>query len=52
VIPKERITKVEVSKKLFAKKVIITLDNQTQHVFNYGMLNVDPVAKAIMQTNK
>src|SRR5687767_4027725 len=49
VIPKNRIVKVEVSKKLFAKKVILTLDNDTTHVFNYGMLNIDPVAKAIME---
>ncbi|MFI5202942.1 MAG: hypothetical protein ACHQF2_00480 [Flavobacteriales bacterium] len=51
VIPKNRIIKVEVSKKFFAKKVILTLDNNSEHVFNYGMLNIDPVAKAIMKNN-
>jgi hypothetical protein len=46
-IPKGRIKNIEVKKSFFAKKVILTLDNQTQHVFNYGMLNIDPVADAI-----
>jgi hypothetical protein len=48
VIPKERIKEVEVSKSFFAKKVILTLDNNSKHVFNYGMLNIEPVASAIM----
>lgn len=47
VIPKERIKGVEVSKSMFAKKVILTLDNDSKHTFNYGMLNVEPVATAI-----
>ncbi len=47
VIPKERIKEIEVSKGFFAKKVILTLDNNSKHTFNYGMLNVDPVASAI-----
>lgn len=47
VIPKNRIKNVEVSKSFFAKKVILTLDNNSRHIFNYGMLNVDPVADAI-----
>lgn len=47
VIPKSRIKSVEVEKSFFAKKAIITLDNNERHVFNYGMLNIDPVAKAI-----
>ncbi|MCD6068233.1 MAG: hypothetical protein K0S33_3059 [Bacteroidetes bacterium] len=52
VIPKERIKEVEISKKFFAKKVILTLDNGSRHVFNYGMLNVDPVANAIMRDRR
>jgi hypothetical protein len=48
VIPKDRIREVEVSKSLFAKKVVLTLDNNSKHTFNYGMLNIEPVAKAIM----
>ena len=47
VIPKERIIDVKVSKSLFSKKVILTLDNNSQHTFNYGMLNIDPVVEAI-----
>lgn len=50
VIPKNRIRKIEVSKKLFAKKAIITLDDESQHMFNYGMLNIDPIAKALHQS--
>lgn len=50
VIPKERIKEVEVSKSLFAKKVILTLDNDSRHTFNYGMLNIEPVAQAIKMT--
>lgn len=48
VIPRDRIKEVEVAKSFFAKKVILTLDNDTKHTFNYGMLNVDPVAEAIL----
>lgn len=47
VIPKSRIKSVDAEKSFFAKKAIITLDNNEKHVFNYGMLNVDPVIKAI-----
>ncbi len=47
VIPKSRIKSVEAEKSFFAKKAVITLDNGEKHVFNYGMLNIDPVIKAI-----
>ena len=47
VIPKSRIKSLEAEKSFFAKKAIITLDNNERHVFNYGMLNIDPVIKAI-----
>lgn len=47
VIPKDRIKTVEPQKSFFAKKVILTLDNNERHTFNYGMLNIDPVIKAI-----
>jgi len=47
VIPKNRIKSVEAEKRFFAKKVILTLDSGEKHVFNYGMLNIDPVIKAI-----
>lgn len=49
VIPRDRIKEVEVAKSFFSKKVILTLDNDTKHTFNYGMLNIDPVAEAIMK---
>jgi len=47
VIPKARIKSSETQKSFFAKKAIITLDNDEKHIFNYGMLNIDPVLKAI-----
>jgi len=49
IIPKTRITKVDVKKSMFAKKVLVTLDDGSVHTFNYGMLNIDPVAAAIQQ---
>lgn len=49
VIPKDRITNVEVKKSLLAKQVILTLDNGEKHNFNYGMLNVDKCAEAIQK---
>jgi hypothetical protein len=49
IIPKARIVKVDVKKSLFAKKVILTLDDGGEHTFNYGMLNIDPVAAAIQK---
>lgn len=47
VIPKDRIKEVKPEKSFFAKKAVITLDNGEQHVFNYGMLNIDPVIEAV-----
>jgi hypothetical protein len=47
VIPKNRIKQVDVQKSFFAKKAILTLDDDSQHIFNYGMLNIEPVADAI-----
>lgn len=49
VIPRDRIKEVVISRSFFAKKVILTLDNDSKHIFNYGMLNIDPVAEAIMK---
>lgn len=46
-IPKNRIKQVVSEKSFFAKKVILTLDDESKHTFNYGMLNIDPVVKAI-----
>lgn len=47
VIPKSRIQSVEPQKSFFAKKAVVTLDNGEVHLFNYGMLNIDPVVSAI-----
>ena len=30
-----------------AKKAIVTLNDGSKHVFNYGMLNIDKVVEAI-----
>jgi hypothetical protein len=49
IIPKARITRSDVQKSFFAKKVVLTLDDGSLHTFNYGMLNIDPVAVAIQQ---
>ena len=49
IIPKARIAKIDVQKSFFAKKVLVTLDDGQVHTFNYGMLNIDPVAAAIGQ---
>ena len=49
IIPKARIAKVDVQKSMFAKKVLVTLDDGQVHTWNYGMLNIDPVAAAIQQ---
>ena len=46
-IPKNRIKSVDTAKSLFAKKVLVTLDNGDVHTFNYGMLNIDKVTEAI-----
>ena len=48
-IPKARIKSVETKKSFFAKRVLVTLDSGQVHTFNYGMLNIDPVAAAINQ---
>jgi hypothetical protein len=47
VIPKARIKNAEVKKSFFAKKCLVTLDDGSVHTFNYGMMNIDPVAAAI-----
>ena len=49
VIPKKRIAKTETKKNFLDKQIILTLDNGQIHVFDYGMLNVDKIAKAINQ---
>ncbi|MFC1615798.1 PH domain-containing protein [Patescibacteria group bacterium] len=46
-IPKSKIKKVDVEKKFFSKKVIITLNDDSKHIFNYGMLSVDKLVDAV-----
>lgn len=46
-INKADIKDVAVEKSFLAKKVIVTLTDDSKHVFNYGALNVDKVAEAI-----
>lgn len=47
VIPKSLIKSVDAERNFFAKKAIVTLDNEERHIFNYGMLSIDPVIAAI-----
>ena len=47
VIDKADIANVEVQKKLLSKKAIVTLSDGSTHIFNYGVMNIDPVAAAI-----
>jgi len=51
-IPKELIKSVEADKSFFAKKTVVTLKSGEKHVFNYGMLNIDPVVAAIGENIK
>ena len=46
-IPKDDITKGEVEKSFFQKKVIVTVRNGATFIFSYGMMNIDPIADAI-----
>lgn len=46
-IPKDQIKNIEEKSSFFKKQVILTLDNDEKHVFDYGMLSVKIVAEAI-----
>ena len=46
-IGKAEIKEVAVEKSFLSKKVILTLNDDSQHIFNYGALNVDKLADAI-----
>jgi hypothetical protein len=46
-IDKADIRDVEVKKSLFSKKAIVTLTDGSQHVFDYGAMNIDKCAEAI-----
>ncbi len=47
VIPKDRIRQVDIKKSFFSKNVLVVLDNDETHTFNYGMMSVDAIAEAI-----
>ena len=49
VVPKQRIRQVDAKKSLMSKKIVLTLDNGQEHVFSYGMLNIDKIVDAIKQ---
>ncbi|HEY3744555.1 MAG TPA: hypothetical protein VGL53_32150 [Bryobacteraceae bacterium] len=46
-IEKKDIRGVEVQKKLFSKKCILTLSDGSVHTFDYGAMNIDKAAAAI-----
>lgn len=46
-IDKTDIKDVQVEKKFLANKVILTLNDDSKHVFNYGALKIDKVVTAI-----
>ena len=46
-IDKDDIQNVEVSKKLFSKKAILTLSDGSKHTFDYGAMNIDKCVEAI-----
>jgi hypothetical protein len=46
-INKDDIQGVEVKKSFFSKKAIVTLNDGSRHVFDYGAMNIDKCAAAI-----
>ncbi len=52
IIDKERIQAIRFEKKVLANKAIITLDNGSEHIFNYGILNIFPIIEAIQTKRK
>jgi hypothetical protein len=46
-IEKSAIAGVEVERKLFSKKAILTLGDGSRHVFDYGAMNIDKCVAAI-----
>ena len=46
-IDKDDIQGVEVQKKLFSKKAILTLSDGSIHIFDYGAMNIDKCVAAI-----
>jgi len=46
-IPKQSIRQVEPKKSLFSKSVKLTLENDSVHVFHYGILSISKLVTAI-----
>ena len=46
-INKADIKDVQAEKSFLAKKAVVTLTDDSKHIFNYGALNIDRVAEAI-----
>ncbi len=46
-IPKDQIKNIEEKTSFFKKQIILTLQNDEKHIFDYGMLSVKKVADAI-----
>ncbi|MFC1617795.1 PH domain-containing protein [Patescibacteria group bacterium] len=47
IIPRDKIKKVDSSKKLLSKKVIITLADNSHVTFSYGAMNIDKILEAL-----
>jgi hypothetical protein len=47
IIDKKDIVDVSVEKKMLSKRVLVTMNDQSVHIFDYGALSVDKVAEAI-----
>ena len=46
-IAKDQINNMEVKSSFLKKQIILTLDNDEKHVFDYGLLSVKKLAEAI-----
>jgi hypothetical protein len=46
-IPRAAIRGTEVRSGLLSKRVVVTLDDASQHAFDYGMLSVRKIAEAL-----
>lgn len=46
-IPKDSVTSAVMQKKFFSKRVVVTLENGQQHVFDYGLFPVKKLHAAI-----
>lgn len=44
---KENIMNVKQQNTLFSKKIIVTLADNSSHIFNYGVMNTDKILEAI-----